>query len=116
MSTDSGEYTLRGRQGDTYVLSVKWADDNEDPVDLTGASVEFGMAPGPGASPSFQYSEDDYMTVTPASGLIEIEIPYTETRKWSGRRYLYELTVLRNNEVRTTLLHGRFNVSPEYVV
>jgi len=107
--------SLSAYQGDTYVLSVTWKDSDGNVRDITGASAEFGMAPSPGSSSSFQYSDSDYLTITGASGKIELEIPHTETRKWDDKRYHVELTVTLTDGTRTTIMRGILRAYPEIV-
>jgi len=114
----STELTLEARQGDTFGLTVTWTDQSGSAIDLTGASIEFGIAPNPGASPNFQYDTSDYITIESpeTNGIFSISVPPSVTRLWTGRRYVYEISVTLSGGNRTTVLDGRLRVTPEVVV
>ncbi len=109
------EQTLTAKQGDTLDIVVTWRDGSGTLVDLSGASVEFGIAVKPGSSRSFQYTTDDYITIS-GTGEITVSIPSEETKKWTYRRMVYELTVTDSSNKVTTIAGGRLLIDPEVVL
>ena len=77
---------LEAKQGDTYNLPFTYLNDDDSPIDVTGYTAEFSLAVSPGGSPSFTYTDDDYITVGTTDGAFEIDVPPAATRLWTQRR------------------------------
>lgn len=107
---------LEAKQGDTFSLAFAYQEDDGTPIDVTGYTAEFSLAVAPGGSPSFTYTDDDYITVGTTDGLFTVSIPPAQTRLWEHRRYSYEITVVDTSDVKTTLFEGKLSIRPEVVL
>jgi hypothetical protein len=123
------ELTLPHKVGDTLRMTVRLrqlVDGAWQPIDLTGAVVEFSLGSAPGRN-TLQYlssDEDARITIVPevvAGGEdeeptvwhdIEIHVEAAETRKWERMR-IYELTVEYSDGTRVSYLDGDFDPHPE---
>lgn len=105
------------RQGDTFtrVMYLR-ADDGTTPIDLTNASVEWGIAPIPDGEPSQQFVDDAECSITNAlTGEITLLLSPAQTRLLTARAYAFEVTVTFGSGVRTTILDGFLPVDQEVV-
>ena len=107
---------MEAKQGDTFPLSLDYLNDDDSPIDVTGYAAEFSIAVRPGGSPSFTYTEDDYITLGGALGTAVISIPPAVTRLWTQRRYWYEISLTDTAGDKVTVLEGRLVVRPEVVL
>lgn len=84
-------------------------------MNLTDMEVEFSMAVVRGGRPSFQYTTLGSFVVVPdpESGVILLNIPENETRKWQDIKYVFELTVRDFAGYAQTFLTGDFRVMRE---
>ena len=108
---------LEAKQGDTYIATAVLSDDSDVPTDVTLYTAEFSLAASAGGTPSFTYTEADYITVGTTDGLFSIEIPPEVTALWVRNRYQYEFSVRGSSGtgVKTTLFEGRLTIRPEVV-
>jgi hypothetical protein len=107
---------LEAKQGDTFLLDfVLYEDDGVTPEDVTGYEAEFSIAVTPGGTPLFTYTQDDYITVGTTDGAFDIQVPFAQTKLWTLRRYMYEVSVTSPGGVKETLFEGRLSVRPEVV-
>lgn len=102
-------------QGDTLNLNVLYKDPDGLPIDLTGyaASLEVKDKPG-GRILCATASVGDGITITSASGSIDISLSPSKTRKFTVPRAAYQLQLSYNNTY-TTLLHGWFLVEKSVI-
>jgi hypothetical protein len=105
------------RQGDTFVRVLRWLeDDATTPINLSGASVEWGIAPIPDGLPSEQFVDEDEAQITNASlGEITLTLSDVQTRELKARAYAFEVTVAFPDGTRTTILDGFLPVAQEVV-
>lgn len=104
---------LDGRAGDSLKRVVTWTDSEDTPIDLTDASVEWGLRNG---LTTRQYIDAAQAQVTnAATGEITLALTPTETRELAGKLWKYELTVTLADETRTTILHGFLSLEREVV-
>lgn len=108
-------YDMEHKQGDTFIRTLTYQDDNGDPIDVTGAEVEFSLAPSRGGRPIFTYTQDDYITVGTTDGVVVIEVPFTQTKLWEVPRLFYEVTITFPDSRRVTILEGRIRIRFEVV-
>jgi len=106
---------LEAKQGDHFALPFIYTEDDDTPIDVTGYSAEFSLAVAPGGSPSFTYTEDDYITVGTTDGAFDIDVVPSETRNWTARRYFYEVSLVPPDGKKVTVFEGRISIRPEVV-
>jgi hypothetical protein len=110
-------YDKPAKQGDDFLLGLVYLEDDEiTPIDVTGVKVEFSLAPARGGKPSFTYTEDDYVTVGTTDGVITIDVPAEETKKWVQPRLFYEITLTFPDTTVLSILEGRILIRREVVV
>lgn len=108
-------FTLQARQGDTFTVTITLReDDNTTPVNLTGCSAEFSLAPVALGAPAYQFTTSPEVVITtPASGVIDLLLTPTQTRALVGGAWFYEVTVTFVNTRRLTVLDGFLVVAQE---
>jgi hypothetical protein len=118
MSSTSYTFDPGARRGDTFVRTLTYTTDATPPVaiNLTGASVEWGLAPIPGGSPKLQFIDDASASITnPTGGVITLTLSAVQTRELKARAYAFEVTITYANGTRETILDGFLSVSEEVV-
>lgn len=101
-------------QGETFELQIAYTDENKNPIDLTGMDVVYYVTSGPegdlcasGSLGSGVYISD------PESGIINITMYPTQTKKFTLPRAYYEVKVIDNaQEFTDSLCVGWLKVSP----
>jgi hypothetical protein len=118
MSTTSYTFDPGARRGDSFVRTLTYSTDATPPVaiDLTGASVEWGLAPVPDGAPKLQFIDDASAAITnPSGGVITLTLTPVQTRALKARAYAFEVTITYATGQRETILDGFLPVSQEVV-
>lgn len=99
-------------QGDSFVLNLTYTNANGSPVDLTGSSAIFMVRDKPGGQ-IFCASAGlgDGITITSASGIINLNISPAKTRKFNYPKSAYQFQLISSAGVNTTILQGYFDVN-----
>jgi hypothetical protein len=113
----AGRYNISVTAGTTFQLSPQWLINNSA-VNLTGYSATFqvrqfvdSVTPLLNATTS-----NGLITITGATGTININVPSTTTSSWAAGNYQYALNLTAPDGVTTTqLLQGSFTVSASAV-
>jgi hypothetical protein len=105
------------RRGDSFTRTLRYLEDNgTTPIDLTAASVEWGLAPVPDGSPKLQFVDDASASITNAAqGTIVLSLTPVQTRALKARAYAFEVTLTYGNGTRETILDGFLPVVQEVV-
>jgi hypothetical protein len=118
VSTSSYSFDPGARRGDTFVRTLTYSTDAVPPVgiDLTGASVEWGLAPVPDGSPKLQFVDDGSAAITnAAAGVITLTLSDVQTLALKARAYAFEVTLIYANGTRETILDGFLPVDQKVV-
>lgn len=110
-------------QGDNFQLALTYQDPDQNPIDLTGCSVSMEVRDRPGSRDLFASATyipasgldpaiSDGITVTTASGLINIDLSPEKTSNLPIPRAAYQVQITNAGGTRTTLLNGWFKVEP----
>lgn len=92
-ATQERHVDLEIYQGATFVLKLQWLDEDDNPVDLTGASVSMQIRESVDASTKL-YTVSQF-SITEAEGKVEITIPDTDTEQFDWEYGVYDLLVTR---------------------
>lgn len=107
---------MRVKQGDTFQRLLTLTGGDGQPVDLTGASVEFSVAATRGGKRGWTWEDtpDQAEITNPSSGEILIGLTPDDTREFGGTStWEYEVTVTFPNSTRLTVLDGQLHVTRE---
>ena len=88
-------------RGDTWTRGWELRDAAGNPIDLTGASARLHVRDASGSVVISASTTDGRLTLTPASGLIYLQVPYAATGLTPGS-YRFDLEVTYANGVRRT--------------
>ena len=83
-------------KGQTFFLPVTYLDDEGDPIDLSNytAKMQVRKTAGPDTDPIIEAStENALITITGASGLVEVTIPAGTTAGLTAQLAVYDLFV-----------------------
>jgi hypothetical protein len=118
MSSTSYTFDPGARRGDTFARTLTYSTDAVPPVaiNLSGASVEWGLAPVPDGAPKLQFVDDSSASITNAAGgVISLTLSPVQTRALKARAYAFEVTLTYADGTRETILDGFLPVSQEVV-
>ena len=108
------EHPFTARAGDTFTRIITWTDENDTPINLTDAIIEWSLKRG---NQTHQWINESQALVTNAeNGEITLHLTYEETRQLrnESRLWWYELTV-GFPATRTTILEGTLTIDRELV-
>lgn len=110
----AGYQELFIEQGSDYVTTITLDDVNGVPFDLTNYTGKSQMRKSyysANATAEFTITIQD-----PESGSISISLDSANTANISAGRYLYDVVIKNNDEVKTRVLEGIVNVLPQVTV
>jgi hypothetical protein len=99
-------------RGDSWVRTWILKDPNNNPLNLTGATVRLQVRDANDAIKISASTSDGKITLTPAQGKIDMTISYTETNLPPGS-YKFDLEVTHANGIRRTYEQGILIVIPD---
>lgn len=105
--TTPAEYNLLLVKGDKYELPVQYADETEDPVDITGLDVTWTFTFN---DVDLVLTDGDGLTVTPATGDIELLLTSAQTEAFVGRTGTHRLRLIDGSDEPFTLMWGRVTI------
>jgi hypothetical protein len=88
-------------RGDTWTRAWELRDAAGSPIDLTGASARLHVRDAAGAVVVSASTADGRLTITPASGRIDMLVPYSATAIAPGS-YRFDLEVTHAGGLRRT--------------
>lgn len=113
------ETLLRIQQGDTWAREIIWTDENNQPVNLSGAQARMQMRAYYGAAEALLDLSSDPeiggITLDPA-GKINLLIEAEETAGLAAGLGVYDLEITFTGGVVKKLIWGNFLVAPEVTV
>lgn len=98
-------------QGDSFILQLTYQDPSGSAINLNGYSALFMVRDMPGGQ-IFCASAGvgDGITITSASGIINLNVSPQKTRKFNYPKSAYQLQITSPSGNNTTLLKGYFDV------
>jgi hypothetical protein len=93
-------------QNADFDLAVTWKDSTGSPVNLTGYTAQFSLAPGTNRPPLVTVSSPTNITLGGAAGTILVHIPYATTNTLGEGSFWAELRLQSGGGVATSLLKG----------
>jgi hypothetical protein len=88
-------------RGDTWTRAWELRDAEGSPIGLTGASARLQVRDAAGAVVISASTSDGRLTITPASGRIDMLVPYSATGIATGS-YRFDLEVTHASGIRRT--------------
>lgn len=107
------------RAGDSYTWTTETRDGvTGEPINMTGATLEYSIAPEPGGTPNWQWRSDTDPThvaiTSPGTGKAMHALTPAETRAIPSGA-VFEITLEYAPNDRTTIAAGRYVVQAEAV-
>jgi hypothetical protein len=99
-------------RGDSWTRTWILKDPNNNPLNLTGATVRLQVRDADDVIRISASTSDGKITLTPAQGRIDMAIPYTETNLAPGS-YKFDLEVTHASGTRKTYEQGTLIVLPD---
>ena len=105
---------IYARQGKTLQFTVFWKDDEDDAIDLAGFSARLQVRRTGEEEPVISLTSSTGLTITAATGRIDVLVSATTLAGIDPGRYRYDLEVQSGSSGTVTgLLYGRFFVNEE---
>lgn len=105
--------TVYADQARDFYLTVVYQTEAGSPVNITGYTATFSIAPAYEEAPAVTLTTGSGITITGSTGTIAIHATATQTNINSGQ-YVAEL-VIANAGIKTSLLKGPFKILPKVV-
>lgn len=113
----AGKYNITVEQGSTFDFKIIYEDSNGTPVPLNDYSAKMQIRPNYADLTNVTYltlssslsMDGTGLTITPASGSIQVYISATNTDSFTFDEAFYDLE-LYNNDIVTRLLEGKVKV------
>lgn len=113
MHTVDQDVNYKVTQGDSWQLELRYRDEYDDPIDLTGYNIVMEIKDKPGGSiVSAVCTLGDGITVlSPSNGVIDINIKPVKTRMFNLPRASYQIQGTDQYGDKVTFLQGWFQVN-----
>jgi len=100
-------------QGDSFQLEMEYKDEDDNPIDISGYNILMEVKDKPGGRIlSATCSIGDGITVlNPASGIIEVDVTPSKTKKFNYPRASYQIQGTDEYGAKVTFLQGWFQVN-----
>lgn len=99
-------------QGDTFTMRVEYQDENNNPIDITGYSAIMTVRDKPGGKIVCATIDDSSgIVIDGPNGGLDLTIAPEQTRKFTTPRARYQIQIISDQGVKTTVLSGYFMVS-----
>jgi hypothetical protein len=99
-------------QGDTFTIRVEYRDESNQPIDITGYSAIMIVRDKPGGKVvCAQVDSTSGIVIDGPNGGLDITILPEQTRKFTAPRARYQIQIISDQGVKTTVLSGYFAVS-----
>jgi len=95
--------------GDDFTLTAEWTDEDDNPVDLTGATWEFTLHIGAFVH-TYTGSPEVVVDPDPTTGVVTIALPNSVTTTFTSNTGTYFFRVTLSNGTKTTLMNGDVSV------
>lgn len=102
MAITPAQYNIRPQRRADYPLTVQFKDANQVPMNLTGFSV---LAQVWNKDRTTQYGDFDVTIVSPATGIVELLLPYTITEALPDESF-YDVLVIDPSGLRQYYIEG----------
>jgi len=101
-------------QGRDFFLTVYYKDAAGVAINLTGYTAAFALSQNYNGTTLLSLTTGAGITITPATGRIDIQATYTQTAISAGT-YVAELAIYSSAPVKTSLLKGQIVVAPKVI-
>ncbi len=99
-------------QGDTFTFRVEYQDESNTPMDITGYSAVMTVRDKPGGKIiCAEIDNNSGIEIDGPNGSLDITLLPEHTRKFTTPRARYQIQIISENGVKTTVLSGYFVVS-----
>jgi hypothetical protein len=113
----SGTYAITIRKGTSFSLQLRWLDNTDAPVNLTGFTARMHVRASKAASSTITTltTENGRIVLGGAAGTITLQMTAADTTATSLAEgfYFYALELVSPGSLVTSLLEGRVSVEPE---
>jgi hypothetical protein len=107
-------YDISAEQGTNYLTAITYTDDDGDPVNLTGYTARMQVRRFTGSPiPFITLTSSSGLTITAASGVIDMAITAAALSAIPAGSYKYDLEIVSGAGVVTKLLGGDFDLQAE---
>ena len=96
-------------QGTTFSTVINLADENGDPIDLTGYTGDSEMRKHYSSSNSQSFN----VSLGGANGTVTLSLTSTQTANLVAGRYVYDVEVTSSSNVVSRIVEGIVTVTPE---
>ena len=96
-------------QGSAFNASIDITDSDDDPMNLTGYSVEGQFRK---SYSSINYTAFSASVSNPPNGTIRIELTDIQTAALKAGRYVYDVEITSPGGVKTRVLEGQIEITP----
>jgi len=106
------EVNFKVVQGDTFAIRVIYKNSNGTPINLSGYSARMDIRNEPsGKILCASINEQSGITITPSTGVLDIQFNPSQTRKFTLPSAAYQLQIRSSNGTQTTILKGYISTS-----
>jgi len=111
LEKNKNEYNFNIVQGDTFNIRLTYQNSDGTPINLTGYSAFMEVRDKPGGKIlCATASVSDGITITSASGIVDVSLTSAKTNVFTTPRAAYQVQI-DNGQSKYTLLYGWFNVN-----
>lgn len=96
-------------QGTTFSTVINLADENGDPIDLTGYTGDSEMRKHYSSSNSQSFT----LSLGGANGTVTLSLTSTQTANLVAGRYVYDVEITSSSNVVSRIVEGIVTVTPE---
>ena len=106
------EINFKVIQGDSFIIRVTYKNPNGTPIDLTGYTAKMDVRNEPsGKILCASITDQSGITITPSTGVLDIEFTPAQTRKFTLPSCAYQLQIRSSSGTQTTILKGYISTS-----
>lgn len=99
-------------QGDTFTIRVEYQDESNTPIDITDYSAVMTVRDKPGGRiVCAEIDDSSGIVIDGPNGGLDITLLPEHTRKFTTPRARYQIQIISDQGVKTTVLSGYFMVS-----
>jgi hypothetical protein len=111
----AGDYNTVIDQGADWYINFQYEDSNGAPIDLTNYAAKMQLRSLPNsASAVLTLTQNNGITITGATGLLEVHATATQTGNIDAGYYYYDLEITAPiTNVVTRLIQGQIEVNPQ---
>lgn len=111
----AGRYDMTCEQGTTFRQTLRWLDESDTPVDLTGYTAAMQVRASHKAATTWLdlSSTNGDIVIVPEDGELQITVVAIDTAALAPGTGVYDLELTSPGGIVTRLIEGKFTVTPE---